>query len=396
MHQPEPDVGPRVLHLTQPVDGGVARVVADLTRAQLAAGLRVTVACPDSPFAADLRSLGADVRPWAATRQPGPGLAGEVRRLRRLLDAVRPDLVHAHSAKAGLAGRLAVRGRVPTVFQPHAWSFEAVGGTTAALALRWERFGARWADRLLCVSEAERARGVAAGIGGRWSVVPNGVDTGRFHPAPVGTVRAGLLPDTDPAAPLVVCVGRLCRQKGQDVLLDAWQDVVRQVPAARLVLVGDGPDRDGLAARAPESVRFAGAVDDCVPWYQAADLVVLPSRWEGMALAPLEALSCGRPVVVTDVDGARESLPAVLASRCLVAPDDPRGLARAVADLLLDPLLRESLGHRGRRNVLSTHDVRRTAGAVADLYRDLLGPQPPAAREKARVVPTECRESIHS
>ncbi|MFE7645627.1 glycosyltransferase [Streptomyces phaeoluteigriseus] len=396
MHQPEPDVGPRVLHLTQPVDGGVARVVTDLARAQLAAGLHVTVACPDSALAEDLRSLGADVRRWEASRAPGPSLPGEVRRLGRVLDAVRPDLVHAHSAKAGLAGRLAVRGRIPTVFQPHAWSFEAVGGATAALALRWERFGARWADRLVCVSEAERATGERAGISGRWTVVPNGIDPRRFHPAPVDTVRAGLLPGIDPAAPLVVCVGRLCRQKGQDVLLAAWDAVAARVPGARLALVGDGPDHDALRSRAPESVLLAGAVADAVPWYQAADLVVLPSRWEGMALAPLEALACGRPVVVTDVDGARESLPTTLAPRCLVAPEDAAALARTVTELLLDPLLRESLGHQGRRYVLSTHDVRRTAEQVAGVYRDLLGRQPSAAGHPARVVPTECRESIPS
>ncbi|MGW0576007.1 glycosyltransferase, partial [Streptomyces sp. NPDC002920] len=163
MHQPEPDVGTRVLHLTQPVDGGVPRVVTDLARAQLAAGFQVTVACPDSALAGELRSLGAEVRRWEATRSPGPSLPGEVRRLARLLDEVRPALVHAHSAKAGLAGRLTVRGRIPTVFQPHAWSFEAVGGTTAALALRWERFGARWTARTVCVSEAERATGERAG-----------------------------------------------------------------------------------------------------------------------------------------------------------------------------------------------------------------------------------------
>ncbi|MFD5267515.1 glycosyltransferase [Streptomyces sp. NPDC058335] len=396
MHQPEPDVGPRVLHLTQPVDGGVARVVTDLARAQLAAGLHVTVACPDSALAEHLRALGADVRPWEASRVPGPSLPGEVRRLGRVLDAVRPDLVHAHSAKAGLAGRLAVRGRIPTVFQPHAWSFEAVGGATAALALRWERFGARWAGRLVCVSEAERATGERAGIAGRWTVVPNGIDPRRFHPAPVGTVRAALLPDIGPAAPLVVCVGRLCRQKGQDVLLAAWDAVAARVPGARLALVGDGPDHDTLRSRAPESVLFTGSVADAVPWYQAADLVVLPSRWEGMALAPLESLACGRPVVVTDVDGARESLPAALASRCLVAPEDAAALARTVTELLLDPPLRESLGHQGRRYVLSTHDVRRTAEQIAGVYRDLLGRQPSAAGHTARVVPTECRESIHS
>ncbi|GCB49276.1 glycosyltransferase family 4 protein [Streptomyces sp. NL15-2K] len=429
MHLPSTDPRPRVLHLTQPVDGGVARVVTDLVRAQLADGLDVTVACPDSALTAQLRALGANVRSWSATRSPGPSLVREVRHLARVIDEARPDLVHAHSAKAGLAGRLAVRGRIPTVFQPHAWSFEAVGGATAALALKWERFGARWAARTVCVSEAERATGVRAGITGRWTVVPNGIDPERFRPADATAVRAGLAPlaGLPPAAPLAVCVGRLCRQKGQDVLLQAWDAVAHRVPEARLVLVGDGPDRDRLREVAPESVLFAGAVTDAAPWYQAADLVVLPSRWEGMALAPLEAMACGRPVVVTDVDGARESLPSSVAARCLVPPENPAVLAEAVTELLLDPPLRESLGNQSRRHVLSTHDVRHTAEAVADVYRDLLGTRPAsdgarpsravepaeacgakngqpldtgcgaeANQTTQRVEPTEHRESIHS
>ncbi len=403
---------PRVLHLTQPVDGGVARVVTDLVRAQLADGMDVAAVCPDSPLTTHLHSLGAHVRHWRATRSPGPSLAGEVRQLARLIDEIRPDLVHAHSAKAGLAGRLAVRGRIPTVFQPHAWSFEAVGGSTAALALRWERWAARWASRVICVSEAERATGLRAGITGRWAVVPNGIDPERFRPAAAAPVRAGLAPlaGLDADAPVAVCVGRLCRQKGQDVLLRAWEAVRRQVPGARLVLVGDGPDHDRLRADAPDSVLFTGAVADASPWYQAADLVVLPSRWEGMALAPLEAMACGRPVVVTDVDGARESLPPSLAARCLVPPEDPGALARTVGELLLDPPLRASLGDRARRHVLSLHDVRQTARAVADVYRDLLGTRPAvtqarplltagdagADRTTQRVEHSEHRESIHS
>lgn len=437
MHQPATDTRPRVLHLAQPVDAGVARVVIDLTRTQLASGLHVTVACPAGGILADgVRALGADVRLWEATRSPGPALVSEVRRLARVVAEVRPDLVHAHSAKAGLAGRLAVRGRIPTVFQPHAWSFEAVGGVTATLAVGWERWGARWSTRTVCVSEAERTTGLRAGVRARWSVLPNGIDTERFHPAAVDTVRAGIeqLAGVDPAAPLVVCVGRLCRQKGQDVLLSAWDEVVRRVPKARLVLVGDGPDREALRQLAPDSVLFAGAVADPVPWYQAADLVVLPSRWEGMALAPLEAMACGRPVVVTDVAGARESLPPGLAPHagearrcreperaearsaehgraldtglsaseagpwksCLVPAENPAVLSGAVAELLLDPLLRESLGHQGRRYVQSTHDVRHTAEAVAGVYRELLGGAPEAKEKDTSVVPTECRESIHS
>lgn len=404
---------PRVVHLTQPVDGGVARVVTDLVRAQLADGMDVAAVCPDSPLAAGLRALGAHVRTWEATRSPGPSLVREVRQLADGLSHLRPDLVHAHSAKAGLAGRLAVRGRIPTVFQPHAWSFEAVGGSTAALALRWERWAARWASRVICVSEAERVTGADAGIRGRWTVVRNGIDPERFRPAEdVDSVRARLAArhDMDMDAPLVVCVGRLCRQKGQDVLLRAWDAVRRRVPGALLVLVGDGPDGERLRAAAPRSVVFAGAVADAAPWYQAADLVVLPSRWEGMALAPLEAMACARPVVVTDVDGARESLPPSMAGQCLVPPEDPRALARTVAALLLDPPLRASLGDRARRHVLSLHDVRHTARAVTGVYRDLLGARPAvrgahspltadgaeADRTTQRVEPSEHRESIHS
>ncbi|WP_107117125.1 glycosyltransferase [Streptomyces curacoi] len=359
-------ISPHILHVAQPVDGGVARVVTDLVAAQLAAGLRVTVACPEGGMLADaLRALGCTVRRWDATRSPGHRLPAEVRQLARLVGDVGPDLVHAHSAKAGLAARLAVHGRLPTVFQPHAWSFEAVGGAVARLALAWERFGARWATRVLCVSEAERRTGERCAIPAVWGVVPNGVDTDRFRPDG-DSARSG-------AGPLVVCVGRLCRQKGQDVLLRAWPEVVRRVPGARLVLVGDGPDADRLRAGAPESVEFAGGVPDTAPWYRAADVVVLPSRWEGMALAPLEAMACARPVVVTDVDGARESLPQGHPPSCLVPPEDPDALARALTALLRDEPLRTSLGALGRAHVLVAHDLRHATAAVTDVYRELLG-----------------------
>ncbi|KOV59298.1 glycosyltransferase family 4 protein [Streptomyces sp. MMG1121] len=373
---------PNVLHVTQPVEGGVARFVMDLATAQLAAGLRVTVACPRGGTLTDtLRAAGCKVLPWEATRSPGPELPGEVGRLAGLLHEVRPDVVHAHSAKAGLAVRLAVRGRLPTVFQPHAWSFEAVDGVTARAALRWERFGARWATRVLCVSEAERRTGERNGITARWNVIPNGVDTSRFRPE--GSVaRSG-------GGPLVVCVGRLCRQKGQDVLLQAWPAVVRHVPAARLVLVGGGPDADRLRTVAPASVEFTGPAADAAPWYRAADVVVLPSRWEGMALVPLEAMACGRPVLVTDVDGARESLPPGHLPHCLVPPEDPGTLARALTALLCRAPLCAALGAQGRAHVLAAHDVQQTTDAVIDVYRELLG-----IVTTPVLLPAQTRESV--
>lgn len=372
-----------VLHLVQPVDGGVARVVTDLVRAQAGSGLRPVVACPPgSPLALGAASAGAEVHDWSATRAPGPRLAGEVAAARRIVRASRPHVVHAHSAKAGLAGRIAVRGRVPTVFQPHAWSFEAVGGRTAGLALGWERFGARWADHILCVSESERRTGQEAGIAARWSVIHNGIDLDRFRPGGRAEARASLpLGDgVDRDAPLVVCVGRLTRQKGQDVLLRAWRRM--PVAGARLVLVGDGPDRGTLEASAPPGVLFTGACADVRPWIHAADVLVLPSRWEGMALAPLEAMACGRPVVMTDVNGARESLPPGHEDHCLVPPEDPEALAAALTALLADPELREAVSRRALRHTRAAFDVRRTAGAVAGLYQELVGMSGPTTRKR--------------
>ncbi|MFF4182113.1 glycosyltransferase family 4 protein [Streptomyces sp. NPDC001691] len=370
---PGPAEGLSVLHLVQPVEGGVARVVTDLVRDQLRSGFRVTVACPEGgPLSTELTRLGARVCPWRATRSPGPALLGETLRAARLVRHVRPDVVHAHSAKAGVAARLAVRGRVPTVFQPHAWSFEAVGGLVALLSRAWERAAVRWTSRVVCVSEGERATGLRAGVRASCSVIPNGVDLEHYN-----------APDTPcgEGAPLVVCVGRLCRQKGQDVLLRAWRDIHASVPGAHLVLVGDGPDLAALRARAPGSVSFVGSVSDTAAWYRAADLVVLPSRWEGMALAPLEAMACGRPVVVTDVGGSAESLAPGHAPLCLVPPDAPDALAHAVTHLLTHPSLRGVLARQGHEHVSTTHDVRQTARSIAEVYRDVAALQRSEHRE---------------
>ncbi|WP_338059609.1 glycosyltransferase family 4 protein [Streptomyces nanshensis] len=364
--------------MAQPVEGGVARVVTDLVRAQTRAGLRVVVACPEGGgLPGGAAAAGAEVARWTAVRELGPGVVAETLRARRLIRRVAPDLVHAHSAKAGLAARLAVRGTVPTVYQPHAWSFEAVEGTTAHLARAWERRAARWTARVLCVSEGERRTGEEAGIAARWTVVPNGVPERENEARAAARSALPLLGGMPADAPLVVCVGRLCPQKGQGVLLDAWRRIAAEVPDARLVLVGDGPDRSVLARLAPPGVEFAGASDEVDRWYAAADLVVLPSRWEGMALTPLEAMACGRPVVLTDVGGARECLPPGQQEACLVPPDDPEALAEAIGRLLGDPQHREFLGEAARKHVRAEFDLRRTAASVLRLYGDVLGMQGP-------------------
>ncbi|MCX4746103.1 glycosyltransferase [Kitasatospora sp. NBC_01287] len=378
-----------ILHVSQPVDGGVAQVVTDLVRGQRAAGHRVLLACPPGGrLGPRAGAAGAELLEWPARRAPGPSVPGEAARLRRLVQAAAPDLVHLHSAKAGLAGRLALRGRIPTVFQPHAWSFAAATGTLATASTRWERYATRWAAAVLCVSEQERQDGEAAGISAPFAVVPNGVDLAHHTPTERRAARLSL--GLDLSEPLAVCVGRLCRQKGQDVLLASWPAVLRRVPSARLALVGGGPDAQALAAQAralpePYRVHLAGEVADPRPWLAAADLVVLPSRWEGMALAPLEAMAMARPVIVTEVPGAREQLPPEQRETGLVPVEDPAALTDALAEALADPLECARRGVAARAWVAGRHDVRTVVARVSELYQKSITGGQPTPRVPARI-----------
>ena len=360
---------PAVLHVAQPTDAGVARCVAGYARDQIRRGWRVAVASPVGPLAGDVLAAGAVHLPWAASRSPGPSTAGEARRLAALVRAWDPDVVHLHSSKGGLAGRLAIRGARPTIFQPHAWSFEAADGLVGRAAAAWERFGARWARVIVAVSEAERDRGQAAGVHARYRVIPNGVDVSAWRPAAQAERAAARHELGLPDAPLVVCVGRLCEQKGQDLLLEAWPTVATEIRAAQLVLVGDGPLAGTLRRRAGDGVLLAGPRDDVPVWLAAADVVAVPSRWEGMALVTLEAMARARPVVATDVPGMRESLGGEAGA--VVAPEDPSALARALVERLSDPRRAAAEGEAARVRAERLFDLRRSCDEIASLTLEL-------------------------
>lgn len=353
-----------VLHAVQPTDSGVAGYVAAVAADQLARGWRVVVACPGGGrLAAELGTHGVPRLHWPATRSPGADTVPETQRLRQVIRAVRPDVVHLHSAKAGLAGRLALRGARPTLFQPHCWSWLAVRGATARAALAWERLAARWTDMVVCVGEGEAAHARHRRVDARHVVVRNGVDLARFMPAnkrarAAARDRLGVGAEV----PLAVCLGRVTRQKGQDVLLTAWPQVRRWCPGAELCIVGDGGLLATLRGCAPPGVRFVPPVTDPRPWYAVADVVVLPSRWEGLSLTLLEALASGCPVVVSDIPGLAEAITVGVGARVPVG--DARALADAVALRLNDRDLRVAEAAAARL-AAGAFDVQRTHEQLA-------------------------------
>jgi glycosyltransferase involved in cell wall biosynthesis len=363
---------PAVLHVAQPIDGGVARYVGDLVRDQAARGWRVALATPSSPDLDELcRAAGVSLERWAATRDPGLSTVREIRSLSRIVRTAQPDVVHLHSSKAGLVGRLTVRGRRPTIFTPHAWSFLHGGRLTRRAALGWERYAARWTDLLVCVSEAERARGEDAAIRGRTVVVPNAVDAVRFSPATDGAKAAARRELGLGAGPVAVCVGRLVEQKGQDLLLDAWRAVRSRVSDAELVLVGDGPLGAELRGRDVPGVGFVGHLADVRPAYAAADVVVASSRWEGLSLVVLEAMASGRAVVATDVDGMREAVGTGPGAAGVIVPaGDVTALAGALGDRLADLALASAEGRQARARA-ERFDLATWGAALAALTEDV-------------------------
>ncbi|MDN5894935.1 MAG: glycosyltransferase family 4 protein [Nocardioides sp.] len=365
-----------VLHVAQSVETGVAHVLDDHLRHQAGHGWQTVVACPQGSLAGIAARAGAEVMSWNATREPSPVVFREMRDLARIIRHVDPTLLHLHSAKAGLVGRLVVRGSRPTVFTPHAWSWLAAQGTTRTLARHWERVGARWADAVVCLSPAELGGATEARVPTTSTLlIPNDVDVHALRAVAPGSRssardRLGLPPE----APIAVCCARLVPQKGQDLLLAAWARTREMVPDARLIQVGDGPDRPALekAAARTSGIHFAGAQprSEAIAWMKAATVVVCPSRYEGMSLVPLEAATLGTPVVATRVQGMDGDLPAP--ARRLVPPNDTVALATALGDALADPHGGNLAGRQAARWAEDQMGENRSVARTLALYDEVM------------------------
>lgn len=364
---------PRILFVAQPTITGVGQCVLDWTTGLASRGWDVSLACPaDGWLGRKCAEAGIPVNRWDSVRQPYKGVKRELDQLRAIVHQRQPDVVYLNGSKAGLIGRLLLRGNTPTAFSPHSWSYEAADGPVGWAALQWERQAARWTTVFIAVSDAEAADGRAHGIHGRYVVARNGVDTAAVTPAS-GAIRAKLRADRglDDNTVCVVCIGRVHRQKGQDILLQAWPQV--SAANARLVIVGDGPDLEQARTAASADVVFAGSAErpQALQWMQAADLLVMPSRWEGMALVPMESLAVGTPVIASDVIGVREAIDASCGA--VFAPEDPTALAAALDEWI--PRVRtqgQALRDAARRHVVGSFELSTTLSTLDGTLRGLL------------------------
>jgi glycosyltransferase involved in cell wall biosynthesis len=333
--------------------GAIQRRIAETAREQVRRGHEVVVYSPGTER--ETRTIDGVTVHYLPCRTPYP-----VRHLEfvtRAMSHVRRgfDVIHGHSEPE--LGMLARAARVPAVMQYDNYYFR--GGPESAIAPAVRRAWLSW-DRLLPCSEycAEASSAAWRLPGDRVTVVPNGVNTEQFSPAPGGEAAS-----RNGRPPTLLYVGRVCRQKGTDVLLDALPRIRESVPDARLVIggpIGQFDRTDFMDEESEESWRarfeaagvdYRGAVDedDLVPLMRSADVFVMPTReLEMFGMAAVEAAACGTPVVASDHGGLRETVPRDAGGR--FRNEDPVDLADNVTRLLGPETDLAAVGRRARED----------------------------------------------
>jgi glycosyltransferase involved in cell wall biosynthesis len=384
--EPEVEIGSRapqvVVGITHPQ---TCLTLTGRLRALGEAGFRVTlVSSPGELLERTASAQGARAIAVPIRREIAPvSDLVSLARLWRLLVRLRPDLTEFSSPKAGLLGTFAalLAGVPVRVYMVRGFKLETSTGMKRRILLAAERAAAACAQVVLCNSESVRAEAVALRVAPEAKLKllgngsSNGVNVERFSPGPSDVrERLGLGSET----PVIGFVGRLTRDKGLPELIEAFDNILIEQPAARLLLVGwfDAAE-DALSpalraqiARHP-SIHCTGFVHDTAPYYRAMDLLVLPTLREGFPNVVLEAAATGIPAITTESTGSRDSvIPEV--TGLLIPPGYPEAIVEAVQKLLRDPARRRRMGEAARAWVTEHFSDTRVLGLTTEFYKSLL------------------------
>lgn len=390
----------KILHVTA-VDATVKAFLLPLIDRLIEQGYHVEVTCSNGPGVPDLEFRGYTVHKIDIKRKISPvSNLRSLWQLYRLMREQRFDIVHVHTPVAAALGRLAAwAARVPVIiYTVHGFYFHEHMPAWKRRPIIWaEKFLGCITDVVFTASQEDAATAVKEAICSKDKLtwIGNGVNIRRFSPEPgVNGTRSTF--GLDPRDKVVGFVGRLVGEKGLKELLEAMSEVIKVVPEAKLLLVGDTLDsdrdtktkqafssllaRNGLAAH----VLFTGFIEDIPRVMKAIDVFVLPSYREGLPVSVMEAMASGRPVVATDIRGCREEV--VPGSTGLLVPvKDPAALASAITIILSDPELAARMGAAGRRRAAELFDERfaldKQVKAYARIVSEKLMPQKRANRK---------------
>lgn len=302
------------------------------------------------------------------------------RRILSLCRSERFDVVHTHCAKAGFLGRLAARiTGAGTVHTPHVLPFShpPLGDLRRSLYLQLEKLAAGWTDRMVVLSRHQLALLIQFRLlpVERAVIIPNGIIPGEPEQCGKNPAREEL--GISQQAAVCLFVGRICEQKGLEILLDATEMMRDRVPGLCVLVVGNGPREGWLRSelarrRLSQIVRACGMQSPLGSYYAACDVVVMPSLVEGMPYVLLEAEAAGRPVVVSLVSGMEELIEQG-GGGFLFPAGQAEALAGRLGALFSQPEMLEESGLRARQKARERWTAERCVQRVHEVYREVAG-----------------------
>jgi glycosyltransferase involved in cell wall biosynthesis len=387
---------PLLVHVTAS-DISLALLLGPQLAAFVDAGYEVIGVSAPGPFVDDLKDSGIrHIALQHATRSVSP--LNDLRtaaELYRILRRVRPDVVHTHTPKPGIYGRLGGRvARVPVVVNTVHGLYATAEDSWARRAAVYgmERLAATCSDAELVQNQEDLSTLTALRVpASRLYLLGNGIDLDRFTPGPETRsarkrVRAELGADDDTV--VVGAVGRLVWDKGYRELFAAAAALRGRCPNVAVVIAGprepekaDGIGPSEMAAATTNGVRFLGHRRDVQDLYAAFDIYVLASHREGFPRSAMEAAAMELPIVATDIRGCRQVVEHG-ATGLLVPLRDPTALSHAVAWLAGEPELRSMMGRRGGDKARREFDQRRIIATTLALYEELLERKSPSRTQR--------------
>lgn len=299
-------------------------------------------------------------------------------KVRKLIKKYKPDIVYAHSSKAGVIGRIANIGlKSKCVYNPHGWSFNMrCSSINKRMYVLIERVVAKFCDKIICISDAEKKSALDNKICKEYKlkVIYNGIDIEVYENGEHNVISRRDL-NIPKEAFVVGMVGRISQQKAPDVFVEAAEMIKRKLDSSFFIIVGDGEQKDYIINYATEnglvdSLYVTGWVDNPMDYIELFDVATLLSRWEGFGLVLPEYMIERKPIVATNVD----AIPNIICdgkNGLLVRMDQPSEVCEAVMRLHDDKELYQSIVDNAHEDVYCKYDAKRVAEEHKELFFDM-------------------------
>ena len=355
----------KILHVAQAA-GGVDRYIRMLLKYLDKNKFENILVCSQDFRKEDYEGLADAFEQVEMERAIGKNDLKAIGKVRKLIKKYNPDIVYAHSSKAGAIARVADIGlKNYCVYNPHGWAFNmCCSNKKKTMYAAIEKLAAPFCDKIICISEAEKQSALNKKIckEDKLQVIFNGVDIDAYVNGEHGKIKRedlGIPKD----AVVVGMVGRLSQQKAPDIFIKMSKMVKEKFPNAHFIIVGNGNQESEIRKYAEEnsfssSLHITGWVDDPMSYVELFDVACLLSRWEGFGLALPEYMMAGKPIVATNID----AIPNIIKdgeNGLLVDVDDYQMACDEVLKILEDKKLKKMLVDNGMHTVISRFDVKR-------------------------------------